>query len=71
MTKMKNPKDLYIITTAKKRDSGEWIGDMSLFYLTPDDKTKIYDHKVVIDSWNNIKKYASVQNSFFILTNSE
>lgn len=66
MTKMKNPKDLYIITTAKKRDSGEWIGDMSLFYLTPDDKTKIYDHKVVIDSWNNIKKYASVQNSFFI-----
>lgn len=66
MTKMKNPKDLYIITTAKKRDSGEWIGDMSWFYLTPDDKTKIYDHKVVIDSWNNIKKYASVQNSFFI-----
>lgn len=66
MTKMKNPKDLYIITTAKKRDSGEWIGDMSWFYLTPDDETKIYDHKVVIDSWNNIKKYASVQNSFFI-----
>lgn len=66
MTKMKHPKDLYIITTAKKRDSGEWIGDMSWFYLTPDDKTKIYDHKVVIDSWNNIKKYASVQNSFFI-----
>ena len=66
MTKMNNPKDLYIITTAKKRDSGEWIGDMSWFYLTPDDKTKIYDHKVVIDSWNNIKKYANVQNSFFI-----
>lgn len=66
MTKMKNPKDLYIITTAKKRDSGEWIGDMSWFYLTPDDETKIYDHKVVIDSWNNIKKYANVQNSFFI-----
>lgn len=66
MTKMKNPKDLYIITTAKKRDSGEWIGDMSWFYLTPDDKTKIYDHKVVIDSWNNIKKYADIKNSFFI-----
>lgn len=66
MTKMKNPKDLYIITTAKKRDSGEWIGDMSWFYLTPDEETKIYDHKVVIDSWNNIKKYSDVQNSFFI-----
>ena len=66
MTKMHNPKDLYIITTAKKRDSGEWIGDMSWFCLTPDEETKIYDHKVVIDSWNNIKKYSDVQNSFFI-----
>lgn len=66
MTKMKNPKDLYIITTAKKRDSGEWLGDMSWFYLTPDDNSKIYDHKIVIDSWNNIKKYADVKNSFFI-----
>lgn len=66
MTKMVNPKDLYIITTAKKRDSGEWIGDMSWFHLTPDDETKIYDHKVVIDSWNNIKKYDDVKNSFFI-----
>lgn len=66
MTKMKNPKDLYIITTAKKRDSGEWLGDMSWFYLTPDDDSKIYDHKIVIESWNNIKKYADVKNSFFI-----
>ena len=66
MTKMKNPKDLYIITTAKKRDSGEWLGDMSWFYLTPDDNSKIYDHKIVIDSWNNIKKYVDVKNSFFI-----
>lgn len=66
MTKMHNPKDLYIITTAKKRDSGEWIGDMSWFYLTTDKETKIYDHKVIIDSWNNIKKYSDVQNSFFI-----
>lgn len=66
MTKMKNPKDLYIITTAKKRDSGEWLGDMSWFHLTPDDNSKIYDHKIVIDSWNNIKKYADVKNSFFI-----
>lgn len=66
MTKMKNPKDLYIITTAKKRDSGEWLGDMSWFHLIPDDNSKIYDHKIVIDSWNNIKKYADVKNSFFI-----
>lgn len=66
MTKMTNPKDLYIITTAKKRDSGEWIGDMSWFGLTPFDENKIYNNKVVIDSWNNIKKYADIENSFFI-----
>lgn len=65
MSKMKNPKDLYIITTAKKRDTGEWIGDMSWFGITPFDN-KIYNHKVVIDSWNNIKKYADVTGSFFI-----
>lgn len=39
---------------------------MSWFHLTPDDNSKIYDHKIVIDSWNNIKKYADVKNSFFI-----
>lgn len=64
---MKNPRNLYIITTAKKRDSGEWIGDMSHFGLCPDKEimTK-YSIDIVIDSWNNIQKYANVKNAFFI-----
>ena len=32
---MKNPKDLYIITTAKKRDSCEWLGELSPFLMSP------------------------------------
>lgn len=64
--KMKNPKDLYVITTARKRDSGEWLGDMSHFLISPYEECTPYKMKVVIDSWNNIKKYDEVTNSFFI-----
>lgn len=64
--KMKNPKDLYVITTARKRDSGEWLGDMSHFLISPYEECTPYKMKVVIDSWNNIKKYDEVINAFFI-----
>ena len=64
---MKNPKDLYIITTAKKRDSLEWQQEMLPFYLTTDEKKNIwYKNKVVVDSWNNITKYVGIENAFFI-----
>lgn len=63
---MKNPKDLYIITTARKRDTCEWNGDLAPFLLSPDPESSYYKNKVVIDSWNNIKKYVDVKNAFFI-----
>ena len=63
---MVKPLDLYVITTAQKRDKLEWESEMTPFIITPYDEAKIYDHKVVIDSWNNIKKYKDVQNAFFI-----
>ena len=64
---MKNPKDLYIITTAKKRDSLEWQQEMLPFYLTTDEKKNIwYKNKVIVDSWNNITKYVGVKDAFFI-----
>ena len=63
---MKDPQDLYIITTAMKRDTLEWEGELSNFLLTKDPELAIYKHKVVIDSWNNIKKYVDVKNAFFI-----
>ena len=66
--KMTNPKDLYIITTAKKRDSLEWLDDMLIFGISDDSECSLYgnDLKVVIDSWNNIGKYVDARNSFFI-----
>ena len=63
---MKNPKDLYIITTARKRDTLEWEGEFGIFLLSTDDELNLYDNKVVVDSWNNIKKYTDVTDAFFI-----
>lgn len=64
---MKNPKDLYIITTAMKRDSHEWEGELANYHISINKEATYYkDLKVVIDSWNNIKKYVEVTNAFFI-----
>ena len=63
---MKNPKDLYIITTAKKRDSLEFEGELAYFRMSTDPKLNLYDNKIIIDSWNNIQKYADVHGAFFI-----
>lgn len=60
------PKDLYIITTARKRDTLEWEGELSPFLLSTKQDINSYHNKVVIDSWNNIKKYADVEDAFFI-----
>lgn len=63
---MKKPKDLYIITTAKKRDTYEWEGELCTFSMSSDPRVSPYKHKIVIDSWNNIKKYSEVKDAFFI-----
>lgn len=60
------PQDLYIITTAQKRDKLEWEKEMLNFMMSTDPKLTRYKHKIVIDSWNNIKKYVDVKDSFFI-----
>lgn len=60
------PKDLYIITTASKRDTMEWEGDLSPFLLSIHKDVNLYSNLIKVDSWNNIGKYADVKNAFFI-----
>lgn len=60
------PKDLYIITTARKRDDMEWEGELLPFLLSVKKERSLYANKVVVDSWNNISKYVDVKESFFI-----
>ena len=63
---MKHAKDLYIITTARKRDTLEWRGELIPFLLSDIPERNTCDNKIVIDSWNNIQKYKDVKNAFFI-----
>ena len=55
--KVARTKDLYIITTARKRDTKEWENEVEPFDLK---------RKVTIDSWNNIGKYKDIVDAFFI-----
>lgn len=64
---MTKPRDLYIITTARKRDTLEWEGELCPFLISPNPEVSYYKNlNVVIDSWNNIQKYSNVYGAFFI-----
>ena len=66
-TPMQNPRDLYIITTARKRDTFEWEKELALFRMSANPDLNIYKNKIVVDSWNNIEKYKDAKGAFFIL----
>lgn len=59
-------RDLYIITTAKKRDSMDWEDELIEFRLGLNPEYNQNHVKITIDSWNNISKYQRVIGAFFI-----
>lgn len=63
---MVNPKNLLILTTAQKRDSLEWDGELAHFLLSTHKDTNYYDIEVKIDSWNNIQKYSDISGWFIL-----
>lgn len=63
---MREPKDLYIITTAMKRDTYEWLKELENYKMSVDPSRSQYKNKVVVDSWQAITKYENVENAFFI-----
>lgn len=66
-SEMTAPLDLYIITTARKRDELDWDKEASNFGIVREDpKNSLNNVTLVIDSWNNIGKYTKIKNSFFI-----
>lgn len=63
---MRTPKDIYIITTAKKRDSLDWEKDAIKFGIYRDPEASVASIRLTVDSWNNIEDYVGVSDAFFI-----
>lgn len=63
---MRKPMDLYILTTALKRDKLDWEKEAAPFGLSTKFELSFGGCQVFVDSWNNILKYKDVENAFFI-----
>jgi hypothetical protein len=63
---MQTPKDLIVITTAKKRDELDWESEALHFGIFRDPELSYGGKEFIVDSWNNMKKYVDREDAFFI-----
>lgn len=63
--KVKGSPTLYVITTAKKRDSLEWEEEAARLGLSTDPACSFTGSHIVVDSWNNIGKYSDREHAVF------
>jgi hypothetical protein len=59
------PKDIVIITTAKKRDSLDWEREAAHFGISTNGQATS-SGGLIVDSWNNIGKFEQLKDCFFI-----
>lgn len=65
-SKISSPLDIYVVTTARKRDSLDWEREAAHFGISTDPTCSIGGIKLTVDSWNNVSRYVGITDAFFI-----
>lgn len=66
LDRLTDPKDIYVITTAKKRDDLDWEAEAAAFGISTKREFSVGNVQIKVDSWNNIPNYADVKDAFFV-----